>query len=143
MKPRSRSYRVTATVLAALVLPVSAAAQYRLPAVAVAARADSLHMAALILAQTSHRWREAARLHEQSAALRPAEDPFGFRCLSEAAQLRYSTAWIAQEQGKSRQVWELGRRAEILAASPLLSDVQRSLLFRRIEHTSAEMTIRP
>jgi hypothetical protein len=175
MKPRSKSLRVTATVLAALVLPASAAAQYWLPPLTVVAKADSLHTAARILAQTSHRWRDAARLHQQSAALRPLEDPLGFRCLSEAAQLSYAggdrsgartdmaraaaqaltrgdlekaahayldAAWIAQEQGKSRQVWELGRRAEILAASPLLNDAQRSLLFRRIEHKSTVMAIR-
>jgi hypothetical protein len=40
---------------------------------------------------TAHRWSEAARLHRRSAQLRGAEDPLGFRCLSEAAALAYAT----------------------------------------------------
>jgi hypothetical protein len=51
-----------------------------------------------------------------------------------AAALAYlDAAWIAQEQGKPRQVYEFGHRAEILAASPLLSDSDRGRILQRIE----------
>ena len=51
-----------------------------------------------------------------------------------AAALAYlDAAWIAQEQEKRGQVWEFGHRAEILAASPLLSESDRDRILRRIE----------
>ena len=51
-----------------------------------------------------------------------------------AAALSYlDAAWIAQEQQKPNQVWELGHRAEILAASPLLSQSDRGAILQRIE----------
>jgi hypothetical protein len=51
-----------------------------------------------------------------------------------AAALAYlDAAWIAQEQENPRQVWEFGHRAEILAASPLLSDSDRGVILQRIE----------
>jgi hypothetical protein len=51
-----------------------------------------------------------------------------------AAALAYlDAAWIAQEQKKGSQVWEFGHRAEILAASPLLSESDRGVILRRID----------
>jgi hypothetical protein len=51
-----------------------------------------------------------------------------------AAALSYlDAAWIAQEQEKPGQVWEFGHRAEILAASPLLSESDRGQILRRID----------
>jgi hypothetical protein len=51
-----------------------------------------------------------------------------------AAALAYlDAAWIAQEQKKPSKVWEFGHRAEILAASPLLSESDRSRILQRIE----------
>ena len=51
-----------------------------------------------------------------------------------AAALAYlDAAWIAQEQKKPRQVYEFGHRAEILAASPLLSESDRGAILQRIE----------
>ena len=51
-----------------------------------------------------------------------------------AAALAYlDAAWIAQEQKQQRQVWEFGHRAEILAASPLLSESDRGIILQRIE----------
>jgi hypothetical protein len=51
-----------------------------------------------------------------------------------AAALAYlDAAWIAQEQEKPGQVWEFGHRAEILAASPLLSESDRGVILQRIE----------
>jgi hypothetical protein len=51
-----------------------------------------------------------------------------------AAALAYlDAAWIAQEQQKPGQVWEFGHRAEILAASPLLSESDRGVILQRIE----------
>jgi len=50
-----------------------------------------------------------------------------------ASALAYlDAAWIAQEQRNPRQVWELGHRAEILAASPLLAESDREAILRRI-----------
>ncbi len=56
MRPTFTSRLTTAGVLlATVVLPASAAAQYQLPTVISSARADSLHDAALALT-ASHRW---------------------------------------------------------------------------------------
>jgi hypothetical protein len=91
MKP-TMTYRlsVAGVLLATAGLPAAATAQYQLPTVVSTAKADSLHEAAVALV-TAHRWAEAARLHRRSAQLRGAEDPLGFRCLSEAAALAYAT----------------------------------------------------
>jgi hypothetical protein len=91
MKPSIISrLSVAGVLLATAGLPAAASAQYRLPTVVSAVKADSLHEAAVALV-TAHRWGEAARLHRRSAQLRGAEDPLAFRCLSEAAALAYAT----------------------------------------------------
>jgi hypothetical protein len=57
-----------------------------------------------------------------------------------AAALAYlDAAWIAQEQEKPGQVYELGHRAEILAASPLLSESDRGAILQRIERAPVAM----
>jgi hypothetical protein len=57
-----------------------------------------------------------------------------------AAALAYlDAAWIAQEQQKPGQVWEFGHRAEILAASPLLSQSDRGAILQRIERAPVAM----
>ena len=57
-----------------------------------------------------------------------------------AAALAYlDAAWIAQEQEKPSQVWEFGHRAEILAASPLLSESDRGVILQRIERAPLAM----
>jgi hypothetical protein len=61
--------------------------------------------------------------------------------LSEAAQSYLDAAWIAQEQNKPSQVWEFGHRAEILAASPLLSESDRQAILRRIEGSPVAMRV--
>jgi hypothetical protein len=95
---------------------------------------------------TAHRGGGAAGC-TAARQLRDAEDPLAFRCLMtpprwservtdapEAGLPRRpagpargdlgrrgsptDAAWIAQEQNNPRQVWELGRRAEVLADSP-------------------------
>ena len=76
-------------LLATLGLPAAASAQYQLPTLTSAARADSLHEAAAVLV-AAHRWRDAARLHRRSAQLREPDDPLGFRCLKDAAALAYA-----------------------------------------------------
>jgi hypothetical protein len=53
--------------------------------------------------------------------------------LRTAALAYLDAAWIAQEQERPRQVWEYGHRAEILAASPLLSESERGAILQRIE----------
>lgn len=158
---------VAGALLATLGLPAAASAQYRLPTLTSSARADSLHEAAIQLV-AAHRWGDAAQLHLRSAQLRDADDPLGFRCLSDAAALAYAAgdrsgarknmaaaagqalsrgdlraaalayvdaAWIAQEQRNPRQVWEFGRRAEILAASPLLPGNDRAAILKRIKRS--------
>jgi hypothetical protein len=157
-------------LLATLGLPAAATAQYRLPTIVSSVKADSLRAAAMDVA-ASGRWRDAARLYRRSADFRAAEDPLGFRCLSDAAALAYASgdrsaartdmaraaqhalargdlraaalayldaAWIAQEQGKPEQVWELGHRAELLADSPLISGSDRRAILHRIARPSGE-----
>ncbi len=82
---------IAGLLLATVGLPGAAPAQYRLPTLVSSVKADSLHDAAVAL-ETAHRWRDAARLHRRSAELRAAEDPLGFRCLTEAAALTYFTS---------------------------------------------------
>ena len=57
-----------------------------------------------------------------------------------ASALAYlDAAWIAQEQEKPSQVYEFGHRAEILAASPLLSESDRGAILQRIERAPLAM----
>ncbi len=59
-----------------------------------------------------------------------------------AAALAYlDGAWIAQEQRNRREVWELGHRAEILAASPLLAAADRAAILRRIDRVPEDMRV--
>jgi hypothetical protein len=160
-------------LLATMGSPDGAVAQYRLPALVTSVEADSMHSAAARLAQAG-RWGDAARLYRRSAELRAPDDPLGFTCLREAAQLSYGAgdlsgarndmvraanqalargdlraaalayvdaAWVAQEQKKPRQVWDLGRRAEMLAASPLLPSTDRSAILNRITHVPGSSAI--
>jgi hypothetical protein len=53
--------------------------------------------------------------------------------LRNAAMAYLDAAWIAQEQGNSRQVYELGHRAELLAESPLLGASDRAAIMQRIK----------
>ena len=59
--------------------------------------------------------------------------------LREAANAYLDAAWIAQEQEKPNQVWEFGHRAEILAASPLLSEWDRGAILQRIDRAPLAM----
>jgi hypothetical protein len=59
--------------------------------------------------------------------------------LREAALAYLDAAWIAQEQEKPNKVWEFGHRAEILAASPLLSETDRGAILQRIERAPLAM----
>jgi hypothetical protein len=160
-------------LLATVGLPEAAPAQHRLPTIVSSVKADSLHEAAVSY-EAARRLRDAARLHRRSADLRPAEDPLGFRCLTEAAAFAYHTgdlstaredmaraaahalargdlrsaalayldgAWIAQEQKNRRQVWELGHRAEMLAESPLLAQVDREAINQRIRRVPESMRL--
>jgi len=167
----ARRLSMAGALLAIVGLPGSAPAQYRLPTIVSSFRADSLHEAAATLV-AAHRLRDAARLHRRSAELRAPEDPFGFRCLNEAAALAWfagdraaaradlakaadhalargdlrsaalaylDAAWVAQEQKNPRQVWELGRRAEMLADSPLLGASDRAAILQRISRAPEAM----
>jgi len=53
--------------------------------------------------------------------------------LRSAALAYVDAAWIAQEQQNSRQVWENGHRAEMLADSPLLGPGDRAAILARID----------
>ena len=61
--------------------------------------------------------------------------------LKEAAMAYLDAAWIAQEQAKPRQVWELGHRAELLADSPLLARSDRTAILQRIDHAPEAMKL--
>lgn len=86
----STCLRLAGALLAALVLPTAGTAQYRLPELTSVAKADSLHSVAITMVNTTSRWRDAARLHRQSAGLRAIDDEQGFRCLRVAADLSYA-----------------------------------------------------
>jgi hypothetical protein len=59
-----------------------------------------------------------------------------------AAALAYlDAAWIAQEQKNRRQVWELGRRAEMLADAPLLGASDREAILQRIRRVPEAMRL--
>ena len=68
---------IALVLLATVALPRAGSAQYRLPTIVSADKADSLHNSAVQFAQTG-RWHEAARLYRQSAEFRAVEDPIGF-----------------------------------------------------------------
>jgi hypothetical protein len=167
---------VPAAFLATLILPPAAAAQQVLPTITAVAKADSLHQSAEIMAQNSHRWRDAARLHRESAMLRAPDDSLGYRCFTSAANLSFAAndlanaqsdkiaaaaqalargdveaaahayadaAWLANERKNPEQVWTLGRQAEILASSPLLSTTQRNRILERFTRGERDMAVRP
>ena len=59
--------------------------------------------------------------------------------LRAAAHAYLDAAWIAQEQKKPRQVWELGHRAEMLAEAPLLGASDRAAILQRIRRVPEAM----
>ncbi len=61
--------------------------------------------------------------------------------LRTAALAYVDAAWIAQEQKNTKQVWELGHRAEMLADSPLLASADRAAILKRISRTPAPMQV--
>jgi hypothetical protein len=61
--------------------------------------------------------------------------------LRTAALAYLDAAWIAQEQGNPRQVWELGHRAEMLADSPLLATADRAVILQRIRRAPEAMRL--
>jgi hypothetical protein len=86
---------ITIMLVATAGLPGFASAQYRLPTIVSSVKADSLHDAAVGLV-TAGRWHDAARLLRRSAEFRAAEDPLGFRCLTDAAALAYAKGDLSQ-----------------------------------------------
>jgi hypothetical protein len=64
---------------------------------------------------------------------RAAEQALARGDLRAAGLAFVDAAWIAQEQKNPQKVWELGRRAEMLAASPLLVAADRNAILQRIE----------
>jgi hypothetical protein len=72
---------------------------------------------------------------------RAAEHALARGDLKAAALAYLDAAWIAQEQQKPRQVWELGHRAEMLADSPLLSESDRGAIMQRIERVPVAMRL--
>ena len=108
---------IAGVLLATAGLPGAVAAQYRLPTLVSSERADSLHEAAAALV-AAHRWRDAARLHRRSADLRAADDPLGFRCLSEAAALAYATGDRSAARGDmAKAAGQALARGDLRAAS--------------------------
>ena len=81
-----------ATAVAAVVsAPAAARAQQTLDSVTVIAqrRAEDLYQKAISLQTEPRSWRQAAYLHQMSAALRTAEDPKGDESLRLGAHLMY------------------------------------------------------
>ena len=97
-RPPTRGLLASAAIAATLALPSTATSQYRLPTITSVAKADSLHQSAVALSSDFRRLRDAARLHEESAALRAPEDSLAFRCLRTAAQLSYAKDDLARAQ---------------------------------------------
>jgi hypothetical protein len=118
MKPTLTSRLLTAGVLAAtLGLPAVATAQYQLPSLVSSVKADSLHEAAVAL-RSAHRYGEAARLHRRSATLRSADDPLGFRCLTEAAALAYASHdWSAARNDMADAAAQALARGDLRSAA--------------------------
>ncbi|MFL5459746.1 MAG: hypothetical protein ACJ8A6_09755 [Gemmatimonadales bacterium] len=85
----TRHTSIALVLLVAVGLPRAGSAQYRLPTIVSADKADSLHDSAVQFAQTG-RWHEAARLYRRSAEFRAVEDPIGLQCLTEAAAVAYA-----------------------------------------------------
>jgi hypothetical protein len=172
MKPIPMKVFVPVALGAALAIPSTASAQYRLPDLVSVAEADSLHAAAVALAKSRYRWNDAARLHRASAALRAPEDTLGYRCYWEAGHLSYGTndlanarssmamageqalargdvlkaaqafadaAWLANMDHKTKDVYSFGRKAEILAESPLISREQRETILARFVHKKQDL----
>ncbi|MFL5513541.1 MAG: hypothetical protein ACJ8CN_14045 [Gemmatimonadales bacterium] len=65
----TRHTSIALVLLVAVGLPRAGSAQYRLPTIVSADKADSLHDSAVQFAQTG-RWHEAARLYRRSAEFR-------------------------------------------------------------------------
>jgi hypothetical protein len=84
--------------MATLALPSAAFSQQRLPTITSVASPDSVHASAVAMTQDFNRWREAAILHRQSAAMRQPDDSMGYRCLTTAAHLSYGTNDAASAQ---------------------------------------------
>jgi hypothetical protein len=99
--------------------------------------------------QGFHCLSEAAALayatRDRSAAradmARAAEHALARGDLRAAALAYLDGAWIAQEQKNPGQVWELGHRAEMLAASPLLGSADRAAILRRISRAPEAMRL--
>ncbi|HEU4628584.1 MAG TPA: hypothetical protein VFS08_02535 [Gemmatimonadaceae bacterium] len=183
MSSSIRTSALAATaILAALAVPAIASAQHHLSTVHVspsaAAEAGVLHARAVAAGDSLNQLRKASRLHEQSADLRPAEDPQAFECLRQAALLRYysgdrrgaiglmeraaqlaadrgdvitaarsfSTAAImAHETKQPARAWTLGVRAELLTASPLLTEAQRLALrseIVKLDRSAQQVSVR-
>jgi len=85
----TRHTSIAIVLLATIGLPAAGSAQYRLPNIVSANKADSLHDSAVQFAQTG-RWQEAARLYRRSAEFRAVEDPIGLQCLTDAAAVAYA-----------------------------------------------------
>lgn len=91
--PRVR-LTVAGALLAVAATPLAALAQQQLEPVRVSptdalVRAEALHAKGTAESESLDRLKRASKLHEQSSALRSAEDPRRAECLREAALLRY------------------------------------------------------
>ena len=85
----TRHITIALVLLAVVALPRAGSAQYRLPSIVSANKADSLQDSAVRFVHTG-RWQDAARLYRRSAEFRAVEDPIGLRCLTDAAALAYA-----------------------------------------------------
>ena len=87
---RATRLLVLTALLAIAGLPSPAPAQQHLPTLVASAKADSFHAVGVTRAATTHRWRDAARLHRESARLRDLADAQAVRCFKTAGHLSYA-----------------------------------------------------
>jgi hypothetical protein len=61
--------------------------------------------------------------------------------LVSAAHAYADAASVASEQRRKDEVWKLGRQAEVLAGSPLLSRGQRASILHRFTHVQKDLAV--
>ena len=61
--------------------------------------------------------------------------------LVNAAHSYADAAWVAHEQRRKGEVWKLGRQAEVLAGSPLLTREQRASILNRFVHAHQDLAV--
>jgi len=80
-------------------------------------------------------------LSAQSDIVAAAEQARARGDVEQAALAYADAAWVANERKRPAEMWTLGRQAEVLASSPLLSTAQRNNILQRFVHADAEVAV--